>query len=110
MVEARRLPHASSGPGTTARGRAPVPTQLLPPAASLDHLVGAREEKRRKVEAKCARRAEIEDEVEADGALHREITRPRPVYNSARYGAGPAEEILKVGAVGDEAAVPREVG
>jgi hypothetical protein len=44
-------------------------------AASLDHLVGTGDERRRKLEAKCIGSLEIHDEIELRGLQYRQITR-----------------------------------
>src|SRR5262249_18134637 len=71
---------------------------------SLDHLVGASEQRRRHLEAERPGRLQIDHQLEFSRLHDWQFSRPRPFENSAGVDTGEAPSIRDAGSVADQAA------
>src|SRR5262249_3723341 len=78
-------------------------------AASIDHLVGEREQLRRHVEPKRPGGLEVDDQLEFGRILDRQLRGSRPLEYSADIGADQMIRIGVAGSVAHEAAHRREL-
>ena len=102
---ARRLALAGASEGAPAVRS----TVLLGSARSLNDLVRAEEQRLGDREAERLRGVEIEHELKLRRLLHRQLAWPRALENPVDIAGRPAQLIVDIHAIGDQAAASREI-
>src|SRR6516165_11228230 len=69
---------------------------------SLDHLVGAREQRRRNFKAERLRSGQVNDEIELGRLLNRDVVRLRSAQNLVYKFGGASVEVLEVSSIGHQ--------
>src|SRR5215470_14751910 len=97
-------------PNSTRRTNETAEPQCPLPARSLDHFVGAREQRRWDFEAERFRDLEIDDKREFRRLLHRQIARPSAFEDAIDVGRGLPKLLDEIESVRHQSAIPGEVG
>src|SRR5262245_38740281 len=89
------------------------PEQVQQPSVQkallFDHLVGAGEQRRRRLDAERLSGVEVDDQLDFRGLLDRQIAGLLAAQNAIDIGGGATNGVYRVGPVGDQAAVSGKV-